>query len=190
MGHAENKCEVRYAMESDDGIREWSNELRAEPRRRSGRPTSRWLKEEGGSDGVTGGRRQSDNEFGAAEYATDPTGPNNQPNQSNNNLHLSVAAPSSSIDRQSPTTAATLQPLLQTNIQDPSPSMHPAAHLLPTNCNYQPSNQNVTQSITNNSIVQPLLSNNSPPHNTSPADNTIIRQSLANNNTSAVSSLK
>jgi hypothetical protein len=48
MGHAENKCEVRFAMEHDDGIREWSNEIRAEPRRQGGRLVSRWLREEGG----------------------------------------------------------------------------------------------------------------------------------------------
>ncbi|MCI13752.1 hypothetical protein A2U01_0034872, partial [Trifolium medium] len=33
MGHSENKCEVRYAMEQDDGVRGWSVELRAEPLR-------------------------------------------------------------------------------------------------------------------------------------------------------------
>ncbi|MCI88436.1 hypothetical protein A2U01_0109723, partial [Trifolium medium] len=43
MGHAENKCEVRYSMEQDDGIRQWSAEIRAEPRRQGGRLASRWL---------------------------------------------------------------------------------------------------------------------------------------------------
>jgi hypothetical protein len=33
MGHAENKCEVRFSMEQDDGVRGWSNDIRAEPRR-------------------------------------------------------------------------------------------------------------------------------------------------------------
>jgi hypothetical protein len=46
MGHAENKCEVRFAMEQDDGVRGWSNEIRAEPRRPGGRLVSRWLREE------------------------------------------------------------------------------------------------------------------------------------------------
>jgi hypothetical protein len=46
MGHAENKCEIRFAMEHDDGVREWSNELRAEPRRSGGRLVSRWLRED------------------------------------------------------------------------------------------------------------------------------------------------
>ncbi|GAU14523.1 hypothetical protein TSUD_250650 [Trifolium subterraneum] len=48
MGHAENKCEVRYSMEQDDGIRGWSAEIRADPRRQGGRPVSRWLREEKG----------------------------------------------------------------------------------------------------------------------------------------------
>ncbi|GAU38215.1 hypothetical protein TSUD_226360 [Trifolium subterraneum] len=47
LGHAENKCEVKYAMERDDGRRSWSNEIKAEVRRPSGRVGSRWLHEEG-----------------------------------------------------------------------------------------------------------------------------------------------
>jgi hypothetical protein len=46
MGHAENKCEVRFAMEQDDGVRAWSNDIRADPRRPGGRLVSRWLREE------------------------------------------------------------------------------------------------------------------------------------------------
>jgi 14-3-3 protein epsilon len=48
LGHAENRCEIRFAMESDDGIRNWNNDLRAEPRRLAGRQSSRWLLEERG----------------------------------------------------------------------------------------------------------------------------------------------
>jgi 14-3-3 protein epsilon len=58
MGHGENKCEVRYAMEQDDGRREWSADIRVEPRRQGGRLGSRWLREEGGGreeTNVTGG---------------------------------------------------------------------------------------------------------------------------------------
>ncbi|GAU22843.1 hypothetical protein TSUD_282100 [Trifolium subterraneum] len=43
----ENKCEVKYAMERDDGRRSWSNEIKAEVRRPGGRVGSRWLHEEG-----------------------------------------------------------------------------------------------------------------------------------------------
>jgi hypothetical protein len=48
MGHAENKCEVCFSMEQDDGVREWSAEIRAENRRQGGKFTSRWLREDGG----------------------------------------------------------------------------------------------------------------------------------------------
>jgi hypothetical protein len=47
LGHAENKCVVRYAMVGDNGRRSWSNEIRAEVRRPGGRVDSRWLREEG-----------------------------------------------------------------------------------------------------------------------------------------------
>jgi hypothetical protein len=36
MGHAENKCAVRFEMEVDNGVREWSSEIRAEIRRQGG----------------------------------------------------------------------------------------------------------------------------------------------------------
>jgi 14-3-3 protein epsilon len=49
IGHGENRCAIRFAMTNDDGSRAWSKELRAEPRRRGGRQTSRWLMEEDGS---------------------------------------------------------------------------------------------------------------------------------------------
>jgi hypothetical protein len=55
MGHAENKCPVRFSMEEDSGIREWSSEIRADNRRQGGRLTSRWLREETGSREEHGG---------------------------------------------------------------------------------------------------------------------------------------
>jgi hypothetical protein len=55
MGHAENKCAVRFSMEEDNGIREWSSEIRADTRRQGGRLTSRWLREEKGSREEHGG---------------------------------------------------------------------------------------------------------------------------------------
>jgi 14-3-3 protein epsilon len=58
MGHAENKCEVRFSMENDDGRREWSGDIRAEQRRGAGRQTSRWLREERvAGDSLSGGAR-------------------------------------------------------------------------------------------------------------------------------------
>ncbi|GAU36575.1 hypothetical protein TSUD_362450 [Trifolium subterraneum] len=51
IGHSDNKCEVKYAMERDDGSRGWSNEIKAEVRRPGGRVESRWLREERSSMG-------------------------------------------------------------------------------------------------------------------------------------------
>jgi hypothetical protein len=49
MGHAENKCEVRFSIEHDDGTRNWSADIRADARRTGGKIVSRWLKEERGN---------------------------------------------------------------------------------------------------------------------------------------------
>jgi hypothetical protein len=58
MGHAENKCVVRFEMEEDNGVRDWTPEIRAETRRQGGRLNSRWLREEkGGREEVVGGSR-------------------------------------------------------------------------------------------------------------------------------------
>jgi hypothetical protein len=56
MGHAENKCVVRFEMEEDNGVRDWSSDIRAETRRQGGRLSSRWLREEkGGREEAVGG---------------------------------------------------------------------------------------------------------------------------------------
>ncbi|GAU47759.1 hypothetical protein TSUD_387180 [Trifolium subterraneum] len=47
LGHVENKCEVKYAMDRDDGRRSGSNEIKAEVRHPGRRVGSRWLHEEG-----------------------------------------------------------------------------------------------------------------------------------------------
>ncbi|MCH94785.1 hypothetical protein A2U01_0015752 [Trifolium medium] len=65
MGHAENRCEVRYAMDQDDGRREWSADIRAEPRRQAGRQGSRWLRED----------RRSREENGGGERVAQPNRP-------------------------------------------------------------------------------------------------------------------
>jgi 14-3-3 protein epsilon len=74
MGHAENKCEVRFAMENDDGRREWSGELRADHRRGGGKQTSRWLREErNGGDGMFGGDRMNQARSTVEIPSTGPT---------------------------------------------------------------------------------------------------------------------
>jgi 14-3-3 protein epsilon len=54
IGHGENRCAVRFSLTEDDGSRGWSKDLRADPRRRNGRQTSRWLTEEDGGRNVHG----------------------------------------------------------------------------------------------------------------------------------------
>jgi hypothetical protein len=99
MGHAENKCEVRFSMEQDDGVREWSAEIRAEPRRQGGRMVSRWLREEKGSRSVEGssvaeGTSPAVETAGAASTGAD-MGPRHQPNSNNsqNSNHSAIIFP-------------------------------------------------------------------------------------------------
>ncbi|MCH82829.1 hypothetical protein A2U01_0003641, partial [Trifolium medium] len=98
-----NQCarisEFHFARQNDDGIRDWSNELRVEPRRRSGRPTSRWLKEEGSSSGVFDGRRNPGTEFSAGRNTVDPTRPSSQSMHSNTNPQNAITVTSVSANR-------------------------------------------------------------------------------------------
>jgi hypothetical protein len=87
MGHAENKCEIRFAMEQDDGVREWSNEIRAEPRRAGGRLVSRWLREDREqSNGVRAEQPCSP----AASRRRDPTNAEVEPETHNTNTDNSA----------------------------------------------------------------------------------------------------
>jgi 14-3-3 protein epsilon len=163
MGHAENKCEVRFSMERDDGIREWSKDLRAETRRRSGRPTSRWLKEEGGSNGISGGGNNSGAAFNVDGPVADPTrssSNNSQSMQPNSNAHQAIViVPSDFGNRQS-----IPQPSLQPSIND-----------------HNQSNMAITQLLSHNHSVQPLHFNDKPLPINNTSDNTIITHSLPNN---------
>jgi hypothetical protein len=74
MGHAENRCEVRYSMEQDDGSRGWTADIRAEPRRQGGRLHSRWLREErGGREELGGGAREARSNFPESSQGSGPT---------------------------------------------------------------------------------------------------------------------
>ncbi|MCI16276.1 hypothetical protein A2U01_0037418, partial [Trifolium medium] len=92
MGHTENRCEVRYSMESDDGRREWSGDIRANPRRQGGRQTSRWLREErGGGDGSSGDARRNQGVSMAEDtvshtHADVEASSHNQPHHNNDTL--------------------------------------------------------------------------------------------------------
>lgn len=66
LGHSEQKCEVRFAMQEDDGVRGWSNKIRADNKRHNGGLPSRWLKEESG-DGVT--ENETEDGYACASHA-------------------------------------------------------------------------------------------------------------------------
>ncbi|GAU17164.1 hypothetical protein TSUD_177940 [Trifolium subterraneum] len=82
ISHSDNKCEVKYAMERDDGSRGWSNEIKAEVRRPGGRVESRWLREERSSmDGVDtdchASQRESQSSGSSQSNETQPHPPDN-----------------------------------------------------------------------------------------------------------------
>jgi 14-3-3 protein epsilon len=180
MGHAENKCVVRFSMERDDGIRVWSNELRAESRRHSGRPTSRWLMEEEGGSGVTGRRNNSDHVFNASGPSAVPTYHNNQSMQFQNNIENSLANVSSE-------SAIIIAPSVSASTASvPSNSVNPYHIAQLSNHSKSPDPQTSTLTVTqlwpNYNLAQSLISNNQPHNNIIPVDNTINNQSLTNYN--------
>lgn len=59
IGHTDQYCEQLFFMESDDGVRRWGPELKAETRRVVGGGGNRWLRGEGGSDEVPGRAHES-----------------------------------------------------------------------------------------------------------------------------------
>jgi hypothetical protein len=85
MGHAENKCEVRFSMEQDDGTRGWSADIRADSRRQGSRIVSRWLNDERSGGPVQGGvntARQASGPIGSSSLG--PTGADVASNLNNN----------------------------------------------------------------------------------------------------------
>jgi 14-3-3 protein epsilon len=84
MGHAENKCEVLFSKEEDDGVRNWSADIRAESRRQGGRITSRWLKDEGeGRTAQVGDESASHANFPAGSSSKGPTSADVESNRHN-----------------------------------------------------------------------------------------------------------
>ncbi|XP_058726793.1 uncharacterized protein At4g02000-like [Vicia villosa] len=59
LGHSDQRCEVRFAMEEDNGIREWSNDIMVENRRYNNASSSKWLKEEGAGSEKNGSTSSS-----------------------------------------------------------------------------------------------------------------------------------
>jgi hypothetical protein len=134
---------------------------------------SRWLTEEGGSSGVTGGRNSSDSEFNASGSGVVPTVPDIQPIQTQSLAHVASQSamitvssvnsgfvPSSSVNNQ------TLAKLSNHSSSLVPPTLISAA----------------THSLPNYHIVHPSSSINQPYNNATPADNIISEQLLPNNN--------
>uniref|UniRef100_A0A392MI71 CCHC-type domain-containing protein n=1 Tax=Trifolium medium TaxID=97028 RepID=A0A392MI71_9FABA len=149
MGHAENKCEVRFSMEQDDGTREWSAEIRAEARTRGGIPVSRWLREErGGPVKQDGG---------------DMTGHSSSPASNNNvdplDAELAPGTQQIQQNRHIPN-----QPAIITRQQQSTPINNIQAHLSnpSTNNHNAPALQNITDPKINDAAVL-SLSKTAPP---------------------------
>jgi hypothetical protein len=85
MGHAENKCEILYAKDQDDGVRGWSTEIRADPRRQGGRITSKWLTEE----------KRGKTEHGGSMMAGQSSFPVENPNTGPTDAELASSIPTS-----------------------------------------------------------------------------------------------
>jgi 14-3-3 protein epsilon len=115
MGHAENRCETRFAMEVDDGSREWSNDLGAEPRRVAGRPKSRWLVEERGGSRKEGGRVNNGRSQSSGESSNqDPTVFNAPTNAFND---IIIASQNGQDNPLNPSLTSVGQPLCPKNTQ-------------------------------------------------------------------------
>jgi 14-3-3 protein epsilon len=165
IGHGENRCSIRFSMAADDGTRAWSKELRADPRRRNTRQSSRWLLDEGSGHSVSE-EWQSRN---FSEEQVDPTaqhsnrpmstqpsasGPillsaanTNRQNLAHELITQSLPAPAITASTENNTTNQLMisQPVNQLSIPVPKP--------LPIN--YTPDNTIITQSlpIQNNPIT-------------------------------------
>jgi hypothetical protein len=167
VGHGENKCSIRFSMETDDGIRPWSKDLRADPRRRGSRQSSRWLMEEDDGRSV----REGSQAHVSGENEVDPTRHHNSANSSNQNrpthhqqsLTGPIFVPSETQNRQGMTHAII-------------PLSMPASAITAHAENHENNRKLISQPVSNQSNPFPHLF----PNNNIP-DNTFIAQSLPNN---------
>jgi hypothetical protein len=156
MGHAENKCEVRYSMEHDDGVREWSAEIRADTRRQGGRLVSRWLREEkGGRSDVEGSEAAGLTRQVTGNVADVDTTQADLPSNNHSPLHNSRHPNYTPII--TPFIAQTHTPIQSTNIpHDTLPLIAPGAAFNVAANNPKP--KFVTSLLpSNNIIISPLL---------------------------------
>jgi 14-3-3 protein epsilon len=168
IGHGENKCEVLFSMTEDDGSRAWSKDLRAEPRRRSAKQTSRWLMEDGGGRSVQEGEQS----FDASAAHVDPTRSSSSASASHHNRPGN--------DYQSllcPTIVPSAIPGTQ-NLAHPIISQSMTCPAITANTETETEQSlNSSQSINHHLTIIPKMT----AHN-SLADNTLMTKSFANNN--------
>jgi 14-3-3 protein epsilon len=164
IGHGENRCAIRFSMSEDVGIRAWSKELRADPRRRSSRQTSRWLTEEDGGRTVHGDGNFHGSSSDQA-YTTRPANSDEHNNVSRQTLNMqslpcSPHVPPFTSNNQNLTHIPLPQPMNRSIITTSSIKLDASQQ--------SHANINLNQSEINQ---QPLLTINAP-------DNTLITQSL------------
>jgi 14-3-3 protein epsilon len=175
MGHAENKCEVRFAMVQDDGRREWSADIRADPRRQGGKIGSKWLREERGS------REENANGDSAAHVQT----PTNQHSAGHSGDDVSQSHRHTSAGISSPS-----QTILMTRTNHSMPNQNArSTNSEPTNNNYSIPSMAFPNGMTGQSSS--LISKTDTPPAFNVADNTFIpfphiNDFLASNNNQPV----
>ncbi|GAU45873.1 hypothetical protein TSUD_240850 [Trifolium subterraneum] len=143
-------------------LRRWFLELRAEPRRRGSRPTSWWLKEEGGVTKFPGEGSSSGVGFNVGSSYADParSNNNNRSMQPNSNPHTIIAAPSDFAIQ------FDLITVPQSNINNVHQSIMAATQSLLHNCPTQSSPINALplniNSAADNTVITPSLPNHEP----------------------------
>jgi 14-3-3 protein epsilon len=169
IGHGENKCSIRFSMAADDGSRGWSKELRADPRRRNGRQSSRWLLEEDNGSSVSEGRQ-------AREFSDEQVNPpaqrtphSNRPMNNQQSLPGPTFLPSANSNRQELAHA-----MITHSISDPVITAYAE-------------NNATTQLMLSQPIIQQLHPSPKLMPNKYTPDNTIIAQSLPDKNKSSTS---
>jgi 14-3-3 protein epsilon len=188
MGHAENKCEIRFSMEQDDGTRGWSSEIRADSKRQGGRFVSRWLKEEGGDrtnhGGSTAGQARGQGESSRRGFTDDDVAPGNNSNlnRPNNNQSVIIARQENSLavnERQAPqdiqTTPHINPPIHNTSVQPLTSQITTFPSFIPSTTPFLNSS---IHSMPAEPIITPFTNINSPIILTQPETETHKTQSF------------
>ncbi|WJX56046.1 hypothetical protein P8452_41743 [Trifolium repens] len=169
IGHGENRCAVRFSMVDDDGSRAWSKEIRAEPRRRGGRQTSRWLLEDEG--GRSSQEERTSHAAGEEQRnSTNPNIPSFSPIHNRQGINYqSLACPST-------VPSASTNRHEMAHILINQPIANPSSNILNTDTS------NAHQLTKSQSNELQLLALQGPIQNITAPDKTLNNQLLPNNN--------